>query len=116
MLQDITAVRPLPPLDAGRDDAGPDHAGRATAPAPRPRRRRWRGLVAAAAVVALLGAGGTIAVQSLSDDRDDRAQVAQLTAAERVAAAADAVRETRTVPNGGEATVDRVPEARTRSS
>ena len=108
VLQDITAVRPLPPIDAGRDDAGPDptgpdHPGPAhTGPASA--RRRWRGLVAAAAVVALVGTGGTIAVQSLSDDRD-RVQVAQPTEAERVAAAADAVRQTRTLPNGGRATV-----------
>jgi hypothetical protein len=99
VLQDITAVRPLPPLDAGRDDAAPDRTG------PTPSRRRWRGLVAAAAVVALVGAGGTIAVQTLSDDRDGSVQVAQPTEAERVAAAADAVRQTRTLPNGGRATV-----------
>jgi hypothetical protein len=106
VLRDITSVRPLPPLDAAADPAPDAVADPAPHPGARPtERRRWRGLVAAAAAVVLVGAGGTIAVQSLSDDRDDRAQVAQPTEADRVRAAADAVTQTQRLPNGGEATV-----------
>jgi hypothetical protein len=117
VLHDIASVRPLPPVVAasGAEDSaaastptssGPPADGTPGNVVPLTGRRRWRGLVAAAAAVTLIGAGGTVAVQSLSDDRDDRAQVAQpATDVERVQRASDAIRQTQTLPNGGEATV-----------
>jgi hypothetical protein len=107
VLADIRSVRPLPPL---APTATPPSGTPATDAAPvvplASRRHRLRVLVAAAAAVVLLGTGGTVAVRSLSDDRDDRTPVARpATDVERVQRAADAVRRTQSLPNGGEATV-----------
>jgi hypothetical protein len=115
VLADIRSVRPLPPVapPITGQVTGPD-TGPSGTPAPdaapvvplAARRRRLRVLVAAAAAVVLLGTGGTVAVRSLSDDRDDQTPVARpATDVERVQRAADAVRRTQTLPNGGEATV-----------
>ena len=88
ILADIETVRPLPPLV----EETPAHG---------PHGRRWlRGLVAAAAVVAALGAGGVV----WHPWTDESSQGPNLTAADRVRNAADAVTVTRKV-DGGEATI-----------
>jgi len=88
ILADIETVRPLPPL-AEETPARPRHG-----------RRRLLGLVAAAAVVAALGAGGIV----WHPWTDGSSQGPNLTAADRVRNAADAVTVTRKV-DGGEATI-----------
>lgn len=90
ILAEIETVRPLPPLaPAPEAEETPAHG------------RRWsRGLVAAAAVVAALGAGGVV----WHPWTDQSSQAPSLSAADRVRNAADAVTVTRKV-DGGEATI-----------
>lgn len=89
ILADIESVRPLPPLAPAHVEETPAHG------------RRWlRGLVAAAAVVAALGAGGVV----WHPWTDESSQGPNLTAEDRVRNAADAVTVTRQV-DGGEATI-----------
>jgi anti-sigma factor RsiW len=93
VLAGIGSIRPLPPEVPAEQDPGA---------APR-RRFRPATLVAAAAAVIALGAGG-IVWQQLSDD--DTSQAPTLSAAERVQAAADAEEYTQTL-DGIEVTVVR---------
>lgn len=99
LLAQIKTVRPLPPLGqapAQRVDESPV----ATRPSSgRPGRPWLRGLVAAAAVVALLGAGGTV-WQPWNNDTTQT-----VSAADRVLNAPDATRHTRRVTGGGEVTL-----------
>lgn len=89
LLAEVATVRPLPPVTPP------------TAPPREHRRRRWVApLVAAAAVVAALGAGG-VAWHPWSDETT---QTPQVSAADRVRNAPDAVSVTRKV-DGGEATI-----------
>lgn len=96
VLADIATVRPLPPLL----EEGP-----ATAPADLGRRRRFRGaaLVAAAAVIAAVGAG----VAVTEPWADETQQQPQLSAADQVLAAEDAEEYTRTFADGSSATLTR---------
>ena len=90
LLAEVATVRPLPPVTPPT----PLHDGRST-------RRRWVApLVAAAAVVAALGAGGVV----WHPWTDETSQTPQLSAADRVRNAPDAVSVTRKV-DGGEATI-----------
>lgn len=86
VLADIQNVRPLPPVVARID---------------RPRPRRWRSLVAAAAVLGILG-GGAIAVQQIVQDDSS-----QLDPASRVLAAADVEHVNLDFKSGASATVSR---------
>ena len=93
VLADIETVRPLPPLAPTPDvEETPARA--------RHGRRRLLGLVAAAAVIAALGAGGVV----WHPWTDGSSQGPNLTAEDRVRNAADAVTVTRKV-DGGEATI-----------
>ena len=105
LLAEIKTVRPLPPVTPApqvTEDAAPP----ATVPTPsnvtrlRPGRRLLRGLVAAAAVVAAVGVGAVW--QPWADDTSSQVN---LTAAERVQRAPDAVKVTQKLAVGGEATV-----------
>ena len=90
LLAEVATVRPLPPVTPPT----PLHDRRST-------RRRWVApLVAAAAVVAALGAGGVV----WHPWTDETSQAPQLSAADRVRNAPDAVSVTRKV-DGGEATI-----------
>jgi anti-sigma factor RsiW len=93
LLAEIKTVRPLPPLEA--------------APAPvedrRPERRRLRGLVAAAAAVAVVGTGGAV----WHPWTDDSSQGQLPSATERVLDAPDAERVTQKLDGGVEATLVR---------
>ena len=95
LLAEVATVRPLPPLTPPTP---------APAPAPEPARggrRRWLApLVAAAAVVAVLGAG----VTAWHPWTDETSQAPELTAADRVRNAPDALTVTRKI-DGGEATI-----------
>jgi anti-sigma factor RsiW len=95
VLNDITSVRPLPPVV-------PEDA-RAAAAAPRPS-RRLRTLVAAAAVAVLAGGGATIAWEAA---RDGSTEVAQPSATQRVLQAPDAERVTQRLAGGAKATLVR---------
>lgn len=101
VLAGIESVRPLPPLAplAAPADAGPGAPPRPTSREGRRPRFRLRGsqLLAAAAVVVLLAAAGVAAWRPWSEP--------DLTAAERVLAADDAVRTTERMPDGARATV-----------
>jgi anti-sigma-K factor RskA len=114
LLAEIKTVRPLPPVTPAPEDSAGDTAGdREQAPEPvaeaadgvvtplRPGRRLLRGLVAAAAVLAVLGAGA--AVWQPWDD--ETTQTRPLSAAERVQRAPDAVQVTQQIEGGGRATV-----------
>jgi anti-sigma factor RsiW len=126
LLAEIKTVRPLPPVTPAADETAGDTAGDTTgdtagdreqAPEPvteagaeagdgvvtplRPGRRLLRGLVAAAAVLAVLGAGA--AVWQPWDD--ETTQTRPLSAAERVQRAPDAVQVTQQLEGGGRATV-----------
>lgn len=87
VLADITTVRPLAPLVADPEQA--------------PRRRWLQGLVAAAAAVTVLGAGGVI-VDQLNNDPTSQAE---LTAPERVIRSDDARRIVQQFDDGSKATV-----------
>jgi anti-sigma factor RsiW len=108
LLADIRTVRPLPPVaptpeeateDAPEEPAASATAGPGKVTPLRPGRRFLRGLVAAAAVVAALGAGA--AVWHPWTDETSQAP----TAAQRVQNAPDAVRVSQAVEGGGRATV-----------
>ena len=108
LLAEIKTVRPLPPLAASQPAAD---AAQTTSPtmsqpteksrhgAGRPGRPWLRGLVAAAAVVATIGAGGAI-WQPWNDDTTQT-----VSATDRVLNAPDATRLTRTISGGGEVTL-----------
>jgi anti-sigma factor RsiW len=107
ILAEVKTVRPLPPViaeaapDPSDDLTDSDEQVEAAVTTP-PRDRRWlRGLVAAAAVIATVGAGGVI-IDRLGDDSS---QSPALSAADRVLQSPDAERVSHTLPNGGEATV-----------
>ena len=97
ILADIETVRPLPPLAPAPEPADDVET---PAVAPHRRRRMLGSLVAAAAVVAALGAGGIV----WHPWTDGSSQGPNLTAADRVKNAPDAVTVTRKV-DGGEATI-----------
>lgn len=113
LLAEIKTVRPLPPLSAGQPAADATRApDQQSAPesdqqadlTPTSHRtgRPWlRGLVAAAAVVALLGAGGAV-WQPWNNDSTSQNQIS---AADRVLAAPDATTHTRRIAGGGEVTL-----------
>ncbi|GAA2149791.1 anti-sigma factor [Nocardioides koreensis] len=89
LLAEVATVRPLPPVTP----PPAQHTGRS--------RRRWVApLVAAAAVVAALGAGGVV----WHPWSDETTQAPPVSAADRVRNAPDAVSVTRRV-DGGEATI-----------
>ena len=104
LLAEIRTVRPLPPVVPAPEETSeepeplPAAAGNVTPL--RPGRRLLRGLVAAAAVVAAIGAGAVV----WQPWDDDTSQAPQLTAAERVQRAPDAVKVTQEI-DGGQATV-----------
>jgi anti-sigma factor RsiW len=132
LLADIKTVRPLPPVtevpevpageatgDTGGGTTGdttghtagvhaegapeePDTAAAANVTPLRPGRRLVRGLVAAAAVVAALGAGAAV-WHPWTDDTSQSPR--NLSAAERVQQAPDAVKVTQEIEGGGQATV-----------
>lgn len=89
-----------PPVRTGEVEPDRVATRRIRPAAARPERRWLRGLAAAAAVVAVLGAGGVVWDQT----RDDTSQT-QPTAADRVRNAPDAVTSTQRLEAGGEATV-----------
>ena len=108
LLADIRTVRPLPPVTPTPEDAteeAPEPPPATVTAVPgnvtplRPGRRFLRGLVAAAAVVAALGAGA--AVWHPWTDETSQAP----TAAQRVQNAPDAVEVTQKIEGGGQATV-----------
>ncbi len=118
VLADIKNVRPLPPIspensvpatveNAPAQDAPAGDAPTGGAPIDggplegRPERRWLRGLVAAAAVVAAIGAGGVV----WHPWNDDSSSQQRISAADQVLQAADAQRVTQKLDNGGEATV-----------
>lgn len=114
LLADIQTVRPLPPVTPTPEDVPGDEPattpGRPAAAAPaapaevtplRPGRRLLRGLVAAAAAVAVLGTGAVV----WHPWTDETTQAPRLSAAERVQTAPDAVKVTQKLAAGGEATV-----------
>lgn len=83
ILADIKTVRPLPPVVARLEARRP---------------RRWTGMIAAAAVLGVLGGGVTV-WQQQSDPTTP--SVAKLSAARQVMAAADAVRVAKDLGNNG---------------
>jgi len=87
ILNDIKTVRPLPPVVARLEARRP---------------RRWTNLVAAAAVLGVLGGGVAVWEQA----RDTSTQ-APLSAAEQIRAAADVTKVTKDLGNGASATVYR---------
>lgn len=104
ILDQIKTVRPLPPitpeqaLPAEPAETATTVAGPAAARA----QRRWlRPLVAAAAVVAIVGVGSTV----WQPWDNSSSQTTQISAADRVLGAPDAVRVTKKLASGGEATV-----------
>ena len=99
LLSEISAVRPLPPLT---DDTPAQPAPTVTSLDSRRRRLRPM-LAAAAAVVAMLGAGAVV----LQPWEDDGTEQRELTAAERVLAADDAEKVQHEFPDGAVATVVR---------
>lgn len=105
LLAEIRTVRPLPPVVPAPEET-PEETETEPLPAAgnvtplRPGRRLLRGLVAAAAVVAAIGAGALV----WQPWDDDTSQAPQLTAAERVQRAPDAVKVTQEI-DGGQATV-----------
>ena len=109
LLADIRTVRPLPPVtptpeDVPEDAPEPPAASVAAVPGNvtplRPGRRVLRGLVAAAAVVAALGAGAAV-----WHPWTDETSQAPPSAAQRVQDAPDSVKVTQAVEGGGQATV-----------
>lgn len=103
LLAQIKTVRPLPPLSPGQPAADAARTAEQTVPVSesgrRPGRPWLRGLVAAAAVVAALGAGGAV-WQPWNNDTTQT-----VSATDRVLNAPDAFKDTRQVPGGGEVTV-----------
>ena len=111
VLADIATVRPLPPLTGtplqpvpepvtgpvGEESAAPSAPG-TVVPLRRPLRRRLTGLVAAAAAVAAIGTG------AVWQPWHDSTSQTQLSAADRIRSAPDAMTVTQRV-DGGEATV-----------
>ena len=95
LLAEVATVRPLPPLTLPPVIQAP-----APAPARGGHRRRLVPLVAAAAGLAALGAGGVV----WHPWTDESTQAPQVTAADRVRNAPDALTVTRKV-DGGEATI-----------
>ena len=97
VLAGITTVRPLPPEvpSAHTSESAPAAGGRT--------RFRPRLLVAAAAAVIIVGGGATAIVQPWQDDSSE----VQLTAGDRVRAAADAETYTQSFPDGSKATLVR---------
>ena len=99
VLAEIATVRPLAPVVTTHPAAVPSDTARSSRPG-----RPWlRGLVAAAAVVATLGAGGIVWDQLAGDDTSQVPPT--LSAAEQVLASPDAVTRTQKLGQGGEATV-----------
>ncbi|GAB3775543.1 anti-sigma-K factor RskA [Nocardioides ginsengisegetis] len=96
VLADITAIRPLPPLTG--TNLEPADAPANVVPLRRPLRRRLTGLVAAAAAVAAIGTG------AVWQPWHDSTSQTQLSAADRIRNAPDAVTVTQRV-DGGQATV-----------
>jgi anti-sigma-K factor RskA len=93
LLADIRTVRPLPPVTPA-----PETAGNVTRLRPRP--HLLRALVAAAVVVAAVAAGAVWHPWT-----DETSQGPNLSAAERVQGAPDAVKVTRRLQAGGAATI-----------
>jgi len=93
VLNDITSVRPLPPV-----------VPEAAAPSAARPSRRLRTLVAAAAAVVLVGSGATIAWEAT---RDGATQAPQPSATQRVLRAPDAERVTERLAGGAKATLVR---------
>lgn len=103
VLAEIKTVRPLPPIAPDTSVATTvESAPVAVQVAGRPQRSWLRGLVAAAAVVAAVGAGGVV-WHPWSDESSDL----QLSAADQVIQAPDAERFPQTLENGAEATLVR---------
>jgi hypothetical protein len=104
LLAEIRTVRPLPPVvpapEETPEESEPLPAASGNVTPLRPGRRLLRGLVAAAAVVAAIGAGAVV----WQPWDGDTSQAPQLTAAERVQRAPDAVKVTQEI-DGGQATV-----------
>ena len=105
ILQDIKSVRPLPPIrpqvTAPTTPTAPVVEQTGTRASRRPDRTWLRGLVAAAAVVAVVGTGGVVWNQFADSSQEQPA----LSAADRVIGAPDAVTVTQQLEVGGEATV-----------
>jgi anti-sigma-K factor RskA len=105
LLADIATVRPLPPVVEPTPLPAQETAADANVTSLESRRRRFRpALVAAAAVVALIGAG-VVASQPWNNDSSN--QQTQLTAADRVLKDPDAQHVLKEFPDGATATVVR---------
>jgi anti-sigma-K factor RskA len=105
LLADIATVRPLPPVVEPIPLPAQETAADANVTSLESRRRRFRpALVAAAAVVALIGAG-VVASQPWNNDSSN--QQTQLTAADRVLKDPDAQHVLKEFPDGATATVVR---------
>jgi anti-sigma-K factor RskA len=105
LLADIATVRPLPPVVEPTPLPAQEAAAHADVTSLESRRRRFRpALVAAAAVVALIGAG-VVASQPWNNDSSN--QQTQLTAADRVLKDPDAQHVLKEFPDGATATVVR---------
>jgi anti-sigma-K factor RskA len=105
LLADIATVRPLPPVVEPTPLPSQAAAADANVTSLESRRRRFRpALVAAAAVVALIGAG-VVASQPWNNDSSN--QQTQLTAADRVLKDPDAQHVLKEFPDGATATVVR---------
>lgn len=112
VLAGIAAIRPLPPADNDRRDFGNDDSDTSGGSAARPisleahRQRRLlrRPLMMVAAAAAALAVGVT-GWDQVRDDRPAGQEQSDLTAAERVLAAPDAVRVDKSFPDGSKAAV-----------
>ncbi len=101
ILDQIKTVRPLPPITPERSLPA-ETATTVAGPAAARAQRRWlRPLVAAAAVVAVVGVGSTV----WQPWDNSSPQTTQISAADRVLGAPDAVKVTQKLASGGEATV-----------